>query len=221
MSTLKLNTTSGGSVNLVPDDTAANLTISPQTGYYLPAGTGAVATTVQTKLRESVSVKDFENAAAMSGDWTTALQAAINYCCSDNPQGAKALYLPAGTYTITSTLSIPKQFITIYGDGMWESVISFGTTAGGGLTTAVMTYLRPMFRDFAIRGEIGSGIALNFGNITGQVYLGEIRNVHLEAGANAMFAPRFFSMVMQNVAASSWSGHAFVVACGPGTTWTC
>jgi hypothetical protein len=26
---------------------------------YTPAGTGAVATTVQTKLRESVSVKDF------------------------------------------------------------------------------------------------------------------------------------------------------------------
>lgn len=44
---------------------------------YLPAGTGAVATTVETKLRESVSVSDYRNAAADAGDWTTAIQAAL------------------------------------------------------------------------------------------------------------------------------------------------
>jgi hypothetical protein len=105
MSTLKLNTTSGGSVNLVPDDTAANLTISPQTGYYLPAGTGAVATTVQAKLRESVSVKDFGAKGDGVTNDTTAIQAAIN-------SGAREILFPAGRYVVTSTLNLCNLAVT-------------------------------------------------------------------------------------------------------------
>ena len=66
---------------------------------YLPAGTGAVATTVQTKLRESVSVLDFgavgngitNDAAAFTAAWT-----------ASNP---KAVLVPAGTYLITGTVT--------------------------------------------------------------------------------------------------------------------
>jgi hypothetical protein len=66
---------------------------------YTPAGTGAVATTVQTKLRESVSVKDFgavgdgitNDAAAFTAAWT-----------ASNP---KAVLVPAGTYLITGTVT--------------------------------------------------------------------------------------------------------------------
>lgn len=180
---------------------------------------GAVSRTTKDKLGDVVSVKDFGAKGDGTTDDTSAIQAAINYCAADVQQGARALYIPAGEYKTTSPLSIPKQFIEIFGDGMWASVVNFGTTAGGGLTTAAIQYLRPMFRDFALRGDAGSGTALNLGNITGQVYLGEIKNVHLQSGANAMYAPLFFSMLMQNVAATSYSGHSFVVACGPGVTW--
>ena len=66
---------------------------------FIQSGTGAVATTVQTKLRESVSVKDFgavgngitNDAAAFTAAWT-----------ASNP---KAVLVPAGTYLITGTVT--------------------------------------------------------------------------------------------------------------------
>jgi hypothetical protein len=61
---------------------------------YTPSGAGAVATTVQAVLRQSVSVKDF-GALGTGGDDTTAIQAADTYALSIN---AKLLF-PASTST--------------------------------------------------------------------------------------------------------------------------
>ena len=69
---------------------------------YVPAGTGAVTTNVQTKLRESVSVKDFGAVGNGVADDTAAIQAAITAT-----QGSTvALFFPTGNYKISSTLSI-------------------------------------------------------------------------------------------------------------------
>jgi len=68
---------------------------------FLPAGTGAVTTTVQGKLRESVSVKDFGAVGDGVADDTAAIQAACNYASSN---GRKTVFIPAGSYKVSSTI---------------------------------------------------------------------------------------------------------------------
>jgi hypothetical protein len=86
---------------------------------YDPAGTGAVSTTVQAKLRQTVSVKDFGATGNGSTDDTAAIQAALN-------SGALSIYAPAGTYKVTSTINITRP-VTFYGDGLANTIFSQAT----------------------------------------------------------------------------------------------
>lgn len=64
---------------------------------YQPAGTGAVATTVQSKLRESVSVKDFGAVGDGVTDDTAAIQAALNASAA----ASQRLVITNGSFSIT------------------------------------------------------------------------------------------------------------------------
>jgi hypothetical protein len=80
---------------------------------YDPAGTGAVATNVQAKLRESVSVQDF----GAVGDGVTDDLAAFQAALAALPDTGGSLYIPAttsGTYRFSDTLNIIKP-VRIYG----------------------------------------------------------------------------------------------------------
>lgn len=84
---------------------SGQFTVYGQTGavldtVYTPAGTGAVASTTQTKLRESVSVTDFGATGNGTTDDTAAIQAALN-------TGAQVT-LEKLTYLISSSLSVPS-----------------------------------------------------------------------------------------------------------------
>lgn len=102
---------------------------------YLPAGTGAVATTVQSKLREWVSVKDFGAVGDGVVDDTAAIQAAIDSLPSqsvprfslDGGAGrdsnlniglVKGIYFPRGHYLVSAEISFPSG-ITIIGDNAY------------------------------------------------------------------------------------------------------
>lgn len=91
---------------------------------FLQAGSGATSRTVQSKLRESVSVLDFGADSTGAADSTTAIQSAIN-------SGAARIYFPAGTYKISSALLITSP-VLLCGDGPKSSVIrQTGATANG------------------------------------------------------------------------------------------
>lgn len=89
---------------------------------YTPAGTGAVATTVQAKLRESVSVKDFGAAGGGVTDDTAAIQAALAAVNTAGGKGA-TVYFPTGVYTISSTIIVPDR-IKLVGEGSRSTIVN-------------------------------------------------------------------------------------------------
>lgn len=105
---------------------------------YMPAGTGAVATTVQSKLRESVSVFDFmtdaqrldvssgTGAISISAAW----QSAVDYC-RDNV--CKTVTMPPGAYLHTVPLNMTtaaRNGISFIGLGGRRSGVTIKCSTG-------------------------------------------------------------------------------------------
>lgn len=86
---------------------SANLT-------HTASGTGATSSTVQTKLRDLVSVTDYGATGDGTTDDTTAIQAAID---AVEAAGSGRLYFPSGNYRITSTLDIEASGMVLVGEG--------------------------------------------------------------------------------------------------------
>lgn len=90
---------------------------------YIQTGTGATATTVQAKLRQTISVIDYGADKTGVADSTTALTNAI----AALPSTGGSIYFPAGTYKLTSTVTVTGKTVSFYGDGSGQTT---GTTAG-------------------------------------------------------------------------------------------
>jgi hypothetical protein len=94
----------------------------PGGGYlYAP---GAVVTTVQAKLQETVSVKDF----GAVGDGVTDNYAAITAAFSAMPVGG-CLHFPSGNYVVAQQLVVPSsKRLSLIGEGARQSVITYTGT---------------------------------------------------------------------------------------------
>jgi hypothetical protein len=118
--------------NITSQDTGST-GLSASSISYTASGTGATVRTVQAKLQESVSVKDFGAVGDGVANDTAAVQLAIN-------SGAKAVYFPNGTYLCSQITLVSGQ--TLYGDGP-TSIIKYNSGAAllYGLSASGATYL--------------------------------------------------------------------------------
>lgn len=96
------------------DDELASPTGSSLVGF-LQSGTGAQPRTVQSKLRDTVSVKDF----GAVGDGVTDDTAAIAACLlAAKTNGTLRVFFPVGTYNVSSPIVLNSyRGLTLYGEG--------------------------------------------------------------------------------------------------------
>ena len=110
-------------VGTVPDQSVTNAKVAAGAGIaanklsFTQAGTGAVARTVDNKLADVVSVKDFGAVGDGVADDTAAIQNALT-------SSAVSIYFPAGRYKITANLN-RSGHTYLYGDGLGASVLEF------------------------------------------------------------------------------------------------
>lgn len=94
---------------------------------YMPAGTGAVATTVETELRErSVNARRYGmSGAASRATNDAALSNALN-------SGARQVFIPHGTYLMSAAIVIQAAAlgITVVGEGKQNTVLSWAIGTG-------------------------------------------------------------------------------------------
>jgi hypothetical protein len=115
---------------------------------YLAAPNNAVATTVQAKLRQTVSVKDFGAVGDGVTNDTAAFQAAFNYIAS---VGRVSLYLPSGDYRINGTITINSAltslYLDCYGNGQSTRIIQYAAASTFYFTNNTQFV---SFRDFQV-----------------------------------------------------------------------
>ena len=106
-------------------------------GSFIQAGAGAVTRTMQDKVRESVSAKDFGAVGDGVADDTAALQAFFQFCITNPVEG----FLPPGIYsTIGHDLNLVTPNIAslcIRGAGMGRSIIKLKNGSNTNLLVAV------------------------------------------------------------------------------------
>jgi len=109
---------------------AARTALGAAADAFTQAGTGAVATTVDAKLKDSISVKDFGATGGGSTDDTAFIQAAV-----DSFSAGGTVYVPEGTYLVSdpagssdAAIVLPDGVNFIMSKGAWLTVASsFGS----------------------------------------------------------------------------------------------
>jgi hypothetical protein len=173
----------GASVKFTTSQLNTSGGLDAQQVSYNPPFTGGVATNVEAKLSEYVSVKDFGAVGDGVVDDTAAIQSALN--------NKGNIYIPAGTYKITSTITLYGD-TAIFGDGPGVSIIkAFGITTGNiiqdsSLVSSGDVNLNIVLRDFELDCNsyaTGSSIGIEFyrvGNLT-------VDNLYLHDCGNSLF----------------------------------
>lgn len=108
--TLLIGATAGDVLSFVTATPVNPSSLGASAVAYIPPGAGAVATNVQAKLRETVSVRDFGAVGNGVTDDTAAINLAIAFAKATS--GIKCVYFPTGNYLITASIDARGNFGT-------------------------------------------------------------------------------------------------------------
>lgn len=152
---------------------------------YTPAGVGAVDSDVQTKLRESVSVKDFGAVGDGVTDDTAAIQAAID---SLAPLGG-VLVFPVGTYLVEDTSASGyclrvTSAVKLVGKGMAHTSIK--PSATNPLTSSVIRFDPDGNYD-----NSGAGVESMFIGDTSTGQSHALHGIYCYTNTSTQFLPKF------------------------------
>jgi hypothetical protein len=121
----------------------ATVGVDATTDIFTQSGTGAVPRSVNSKLRDTVSAKDFGAVGDGATNDTAALQAAIDYCFSNSI----TLYIPSGTYSVTGLAvtggGLQNKILKIVGDGFGNPFATWNFPSG---TVIKSTTNAPVFK---------------------------------------------------------------------------
>ena len=123
---------------------------------FTPSGTGAVVRSVQSKERDTVSVKDFGAVGDGVTDDTAAIQLALN-------SGSTSVFIPHGRYNFTAlTMPTSLQGFVLRGEGTASVLVQKGTGIKYPvIATAACFDSHATIRDLSFDGTLGTGNTLD------------------------------------------------------------
>ena len=161
--------------NTVQTVTAAKTFAAGTVVPFTQTGTGAVARTVDAKLKDTVSVKDFGAVGDGVADDTVAIQATITAVGI----AGGCVYFPKGTYKITSQLVIYDSNIRLVGDGFKNTTIAASSASFNMMrTTNGKSFIS--ISDLSFLGGATTNATAQYGIIGGTTATDETSNVLIE-----------------------------------------
>lgn len=191
-------------------------------------GSGAVARTVEDRLFETLSVKDYGATGDGTTDDTAAIQLALveAHTRTGTGKGVRVVF-PGGVYRITSGLTITGDNITLEGEGRFSStllVAASGFTAVSFAASDGSTVFYSGMRNMGMRASVNqtAGTFIYTYNGSGLSFA----DMHLQGwyqGINNIGAARCFFQRISASQANRTSGQApyFLKFCGDATAGIC
>ena len=174
------------------------------TGVGAGTGTAQLTRTVQAKLRDSVSVKDFGAIGDGTTDDTAAFAAAI--------AASKQIYMPIGTYLVSSIVFNTSGLsgVTFTGASTTQTIIK-GTVAATDLFSVYGTNNQiNVFERFTLDMSLMSNVATSRGLYLSRTWGNSFRNVNVKnSGSNAIscyLATGTYTSIFDNCDFGSGSG---------------